>query len=76
MKSSKKEYINPKLAAQLREAREKLGLTQAEVAKRAKVTETFYAMTERAEANPSSAKLERMFKALGLELSTRKIHLS
>lgn len=72
MKSDKKERIDPKLAAQLKEAREEKGLTQAEVAKEAKVTETFYAMTERGEANPSLAKLNGMLKALGLKISVKK----
>ena len=72
MKSHKKEYIDPQIAAQLKQAREKLGLTQLEVAKLAKVTETFYAMTERGEANPSFAKLSRISKALGLKIVAQK----
>ncbi len=72
MKSDKKERIDPKLAMQLKETREKKGLTQAEVAKLSKVTETFYAMTERGEANPSLAKLNRVLKALGLKISVKK----
>ena len=68
MDTNKKEKIDPKLAAQIKETREKKGLTQAQVAKMAKVTETFYAMTERGEANPSFAKLERILKALGLKI--------
>lgn len=72
MKSSKKEFIDPKIAAQLKAAREKMDLTQLEVAKQAKVTETFYAMTERGEANPSFAKLKRILKALGLKMVAKK----
>ncbi len=72
MKPKKQEYINPELAAQLREAREKKGLTQSEVAKRAKVTETFYAMTERGETNPSYVKLNRILKVLDLKLLVEK----
>lgn len=68
MKSDKKERIDPKLAAQLKESREKMGLTQLEVAKLSKVTETFYAMTERGESNPSLAKLNRVLKTLGLKI--------
>ncbi len=72
MKSNKNERIDPKLAAQLKETREKKDLTQAQVAKLAKVTETFYAMTERGEANPSLAKFKRVLKALGLKISVNK----
>jgi len=72
MKSDKKERIDPKLAAQLKEAREKKDLTQAQVAKLAKVTETFYAMTERGESNPSLAKLNRVLKALDLKILVKK----
>ncbi len=72
MKSDKKERIDPKLATQIKEAREKKGLTQVEVAKQAKVTDTFYAMTERGESNPSYAKLERILKVLGLKIIAKK----
>lgn len=72
-KSEKKEFIDPELAKQLREAREKKGLTQLEASIIADVSETFFAQTERSEVNPSFAKLSRMFKAVGLELSTKKI---
>ncbi len=70
---SKKEKIDPALAAQIKEAREKKELTQLQVAKLAKVTETFYAMTERGEANPSIAKLNRILKAIGLKIATEKV---
>lgn len=72
MNSDNKEKIDPKLATQIREAREKKNLTQAEVAKKAEVTETFYAMIERGEANPSYAKLERILNALGLKIVAKK----
>jgi len=72
MKSDKEERIDPKLAMLLKETREKKGLTQGEVAGRAKVTETFYAMTERGESNPSLAKLNRMLKVLGLKILVKK----
>lgn len=71
-KSKKKEFIDPALAKQLREAREKKGLTQLQVAQMADVSETFYAMTERGGANPAAANLEKMFKAVGLKLSAKK----
>lgn len=72
MKSKKKERIDPELAAQIKEAREKKDLTQLQVAKLAKVTETFYAMTERGESNPSFAKLTRILTALGLKIVAKK----
>ena len=72
MDTNKKEKIDPKLAAQIKEAREKKSLTQAQVAKQAKVTETFYAMTERGETNPSFVKLERILNVLGLKIVAKK----
>lgn len=72
MKTNKKDRIDPELAMKLKETREKRGLTQAEVAKLAKVTETFYAMTERGEANPSLAKFKRVLKVFGLKISIKK----
>ena len=72
MKSKKKDLIDPKLAEQLKETREAKGLTQVEVAIEAKVSDTFYAMTERGETNPSLAKLNRILKALGLKIVAKK----
>lgn len=71
-KPAKKELIDTGLAAKLKEAREKKGLTQLEASKLAKVSETFFAQTERVEVNPSFAKLNRMFNTVGLKLSTKK----
>ena len=72
MNTDKKDKIDPKLATQIRETREKKGLTQAEVARQADVTETFYAMTERGETNPSYAKLKNILKVLGLKIVAKK----
>ena len=72
MNTDKKDKIDSKLAAQIKETREKKGLTQVEVAKQAGVTETFYAMTERGEANPSYAKLDRILNVLGLKIVAKK----
>ena len=71
-KTTKKEVIDSELGTKLREAREKKGLTQLEASILARVSDTFFAQTERAEVNPSFAKLNRMFKAVGLKLSTKK----
>lgn len=69
---SEKELIDPVLAAQLKEAREKKGLTQEEVADQAGLTVTFYAMMERGEANPSVAKLNKVLRVLGLKILVKK----
>ena len=73
MKTDKKDRIDPTLALNLKETREKKGLTQAEVSKEAKITETYYAMMERGEANPSLAKLNRVLKALDLKILVKKV---
>ena len=72
MNTNQKEKIDPTLATQIREAREKKGLTQAQVAKLANVTETFYAMTERGETNPSYVKLKSILGVLGLKIVAKK----
>ena len=56
------------LGERLRTAREKLGLTQSEVAKKAKMTVNYYAMIERDEVNPSLKKLQSLVKVLGIKL--------
>ncbi len=55
------------LGERLRKAREKLGLTQSEVAEKAKMTVNYYAMIERGEVNPSYRKLQSLAKALGIK---------
>lgn len=69
---SNKEKLDPKIVAQIREAREKKKLTQVEVANQAGLTETFYAMMERGEANPSVSKLNKVLEVLSLKLSIKK----
>lgn len=54
------------IAKQVKEAREKKGLTQAEVALKAGITPNYLAMIERAEANVSLEKLDKIGKALGI----------
>jgi len=68
---SDKEKLDSKIVAQIKEAREKKDLTQAEVAKQSGMTVTYYAMIERGEANPSWKKLEKLFKVLDLKLSIK-----
>ena len=53
-----------------KEAREKLNLTQAEVAEKAgNVTVNYYAMIERGEVNPSSYKIRSIAKVLKLKIT-------
>ncbi len=56
------------IAKQVKEAREKKGLTQAEVAQKAEISVTYYSMIERAEANPNSDILARIGKVLGITI--------
>jgi len=58
---------NKELAKKLSEAREKLGLTQAEVAKRTGMDVTYYARIERGEINTSYAKLKKIYEALKIK---------
>lgn len=69
---SKKETLDPTVVAQMKEARELKKMTQEEVAKRAGMTVTFYAMMERGEANPSVAKLSKVLHVLGMKISIKK----
>ncbi len=68
---SEKETLDPKIVVQIKEARERKNLTQAEVAKQSGMTVTYFAMTERGETNPSWSKLRKLFKALDLKLSIK-----
>lgn len=56
------------IAKQVKEAREKKGLTQAEVAQKAGLTSNYLAMIERAEANVSTDKLAKVGKILGIKI--------
>lgn len=56
------------LAKAFKEAREKSGLTQAEVAKKAQIHVNYYARIERGEVNPRGDILSRVAKALGIKL--------
>ncbi|MBA3724798.1 MAG: helix-turn-helix transcriptional regulator [Candidatus Levybacteria bacterium] len=57
------------LAKILREAREKKGLTQADVAKKAKLNTNYYAVIERGEVNPSLETLSKILEALNIKLT-------
>ncbi len=49
--------------------REKAGLTQLEVAKKADMTVNYYAMIERGEVNPSFEKIKAIAKVLKLKIT-------
>ncbi|HSX42040.1 MAG TPA: helix-turn-helix transcriptional regulator [Candidatus Saccharimonadales bacterium] len=67
MNSPKSKKIRKDLGQKLRTAREQLGLIQAEVAKKADITDNYYAMIERGEANPSYEKLQKILKVLNIK---------
>ena len=56
------------IAKQLKEARAKARLTQAQVAEKSDITTNYYAMIERAEANANSDILGRIAKALKITI--------
>ena len=66
-----KPSTDKKLGLQLKEARIAKKMTQEEVAARAGITTTYYAMIERGEVNPSWEKLRKLFKTLDLKLSLK-----
>ena len=53
-----------KLGLRLKEAREKLGLTQEQVAQKARVSTNYYAVVERGEGNLTFLKLNRIIRVL------------
>ena len=55
------------LGDQLRAAREKVGLTQAEVAKAADIDVSYYAQIERNEVNPSIKKISAIAKVVKIK---------
>jgi transcriptional regulator with XRE-family HTH domain len=58
---------NKSVGEQLREAREKLHLTQLEVAKAAGVSTNYYAQIERNEVNPSIEKVQQVKEIVKLK---------
>ena len=61
---AKKEFGN-----RVKAAREKLDLTQSEVAQKADMTVNYYAMIERGEVNPSFEKIKNIAKVLKLKIT-------
>lgn len=54
---------------QIKDAREKMRLTQAQVAEKANMTVNYYAMIERGEVNPSFEKIKNIAKVLKLKIT-------
>lgn len=59
--------LNKSIGKQLREAREKLHLTQSEVTKNTDITTNYYAQMERDEVNPSVEKVQMVKKILKIK---------
>lgn len=55
-----------KTAKRLKAARKASQLTQAEVAKRAGISETYYAQVERAQKNPTTTVFTKIINAIGV----------
>lgn len=56
-------------AARLRKARQAKNMTQAEVAKKAGISENHYAQIERAEKNPTVSTFKSIIRAIGVSSS-------
>ena len=67
MISNDDEKNRKKLGERLKTAREKLSLTQSEVATKAGLNANYYAVVERGEGNLSFEKLQRIMKVLGIK---------
>ena len=58
-----------KIGSLVKTAREKLGMTQADVAKKSNMTVNYYAMIERGEVNPTYYKMKSLTKTLKLKIT-------
>ena len=67
MNNKDDELVRTKLGGKFKVAREATGLTQAEVAAKAKISANYYAMVERGEGNLSVEKLHRIMKVLNIK---------
>jgi len=61
------EQVYKGLGKKLKEAREKAGLTQLELAEKAGINANYYAVVERGEKNISYEKLQRIMKVLNIK---------
>lgn len=57
-----------KLGEKLKQAREKLGLTQTQLAKKAGLNANYYATVERGEENISAKRLMKLEEVLGIKI--------
>lgn len=64
----KKSEINIKIGNKIREIRQSKGLSQEQLAEIAEVHRTYVGMIERAEKNITLVSLEKIAKALGIEI--------
>ena len=64
----KKSEINIRIGNRIREIRQSKGLSQEQLAEIAEVHRTYIGMIERAEKNITLVSLEKIVKALGLEI--------
>jgi len=65
--SNKDQNLKKEIGLKLKLAREKSGLTQVQVAEKAKLNVNYYAQIERGEVNTTFEKLEGIMKALDLK---------
>lgn len=59
--------ISQEIANKIKEAREKSGMTQTEIAKKAGLDSNSYAKIERGESKPFGVTLAKIIKALGVK---------
>lgn len=64
----KKSEINIRIGNRIREIRQSKGLSQEQLAEIAEVHRTYIGMIERAEKNITLVSLEKIVRALGLEI--------
>jgi transcriptional regulator with XRE-family HTH domain len=69
MPTSEPSKARQELGDKLRQAREKAGMTQVELAKKAGINDNYYARVERAEVSPTLERFEKIVKALGVKPS-------
>ncbi|MEI7792820.1 MAG: helix-turn-helix transcriptional regulator [Candidatus Berkelbacteria bacterium] len=67
MNIKKNENGRIELGEKIRKAREKAGMTQAEVANQAEINVSYYAQIERGEVNVSFDKLQSVIKVLKIK---------
>lgn len=69
MDTAKDKKIIQEIAEKIKQAREKKGWTQEELAKKARIDSNSYAKIERGESKPYGVTLLKIIKALGVKSS-------